>query len=102
MTQPGETSGFTLEDHVRAIEKHSNIKLDLVIYPNDKIPDEIIKSYNDQASEVVEIEDDNHDFKLIKQDLLSYVGDTILHDHDLVSQGFEEIWEELPCRSAVK
>lgn len=102
MTQPGETSGFTLEDHVKTIEKHSNIKLDLVIYPDDKIPDEIKNTYHEQGSELVQIEEENHEFLLIKQELLTYFEDTILHDHDLVSLGFAEIWEGLQCRSAVK
>ena len=102
MTQPGETSGFTLEDHVKTIEKNSNIKLDLVIYPDDEIPVKIKESYHEQGSEIVKIEEEDHDFLLIKQELLTYVEETILHDPDKVSLGFAEIWEGLKCHLAVK
>lgn len=102
MTQAGETTGFTLEDHVKAIEDHSNIKMDLVIYPNDEIPDKIIEVYKEQGSEIVKIEKQHHDFILIEQNLLNFDDDAIIHDHDLVSLGFAEIWEAILCRLAAK
>jgi uncharacterized cofD-like protein len=46
MTQPGETGGYSLRDHIEAIEKHSykNI-VDCVLVNNANIPDKLIKRY---------------------------------------------------------
>ena len=102
MTEPGETTGFTLEKHVKAIEDHSNIKIDIVIYPSDIIPEKIIEIYRTQGSEIVKIEKRDHTFKLIEQNLLNFENDAIIHDHDLVSLGFAEIWEAILCLLAAK
>lgn len=102
MTEPGETTGFTLEKHVKAIEDHSNIKIDIVIYPSDNIPEKIIEIYRTLGSEIVKIEKQDHTFKLIEQNLLNFENDAIIHDHDLVSLGFAEIWEAILCLLAAK
>ncbi len=73
MTQDGETTNFTLSDHINAIVKHSyeNI-LDAVIVNNGKIPDEIIKRYRKENSVPVKIDTiKNKNIKIIKKDLVS-------------------------------
>lgn len=102
MTQPGETDSFTLEAHVQAIEDHGNIKLDLVVYPNDEIPEEVIEIYKKDGSHVVKIEKENHHFTLLEQKLLNFDEDIVHHDNDLLTQGFAEVWEAILCLLAAK
>jgi uncharacterized cofD-like protein len=54
MTQPGETSGFSLTDHVRAIKRHTgNNFLDVVVVNNRPIPEAIVGRYRASGSEPV-------------------------------------------------
>lgn len=102
MTQPGETDGFSLEDHVQAIEEHGKVKLDLVVYPSDTIPDEILEKYQKEGSKVVKIENEDHNYQLIKQKLLSFSDEMVLHDNILIGQGFPKLWEAISCLLAAK
>ena len=46
MTQPGETRGFTLADHVRAVHKHTGRKLlDWIVINNRPISPEVMRRY---------------------------------------------------------
>jgi uncharacterized cofD-like protein len=54
MTQPGETSGLTLADHVRAIHQHTGVKiLDWVVLNNRTIEPAIVRRYRAKGSEPV-------------------------------------------------
>lgn len=51
MTQPGETSGFDLSDHIKAIEEHSYKGIvDCVIINSAKIPDTVAARYKKRGS----------------------------------------------------
>ena len=45
MTQPGETDGYSVSDHVRAIYDHADVPLDYIVVNNQPAPDELIKKY---------------------------------------------------------
>ena len=45
MTQPGETDGYSVTDHVRAIYDHADVSLDYIVVNNQPAPDELIKRY---------------------------------------------------------
>ena len=102
MTQPGETDGFSLEDHVQAIEEHGKVKLDVVVYPSDRIPEQIIEKYKKEGSSIVKIKSEEHSYKLVKQKLLSFDEEIVLHDNVLIGQGFAELWEAISCLLAAK
>ena len=51
MTEPGETSGFTIEDCVKVLEKHVN--LDYIIVNSSKPSDEILKKYKEENQELM-------------------------------------------------
>jgi len=54
MTQPGETSGYTLADHIRAILRHGGDGLmDAVIVNGTKPPADILERYRQDGSEPV-------------------------------------------------
>jgi uncharacterized cofD-like protein len=54
MTQPGETSGFSLTDHVRAIHQHTGSKfLDWAVVNNQPIAPEVLRRYRNKGSEPV-------------------------------------------------
>jgi 2-phospho-L-lactate transferase/gluconeogenesis factor (CofD/UPF0052 family) len=51
MTQPGETEGFTLSDHLKALEPYLNPRVfDFVIVNSEPIPEEILRHYREENS----------------------------------------------------
>jgi uncharacterized cofD-like protein len=51
MTQPGETSGFTAVDHIRAIQRHGGPKLlDCVVLNNKPFTPEVARRYRAQGA----------------------------------------------------
>lgn len=49
MTQPGETDGYSVEDHVDAL-LHHGAPVDAVLVPSDILPYEIVSRYFDEGS----------------------------------------------------
>ena len=45
MTEPGETDGYSVFDHVQAILHHADFKLDYVLANNGIAPEEVIREY---------------------------------------------------------
>ena len=57
MTQPGETEGFSLSDHVRAIYKHTRRKLfDWVVASNQPVSPEVARRYHARGAEPVRVD----------------------------------------------
>lgn len=73
MTQAGETTNFSLSDHINAIEKHSYKGiLDYVLINTGKIPTNIAKRYAKYCSVPVSIDKFfNKKIKIIKRDFVS-------------------------------
>lgn len=93
MTQPGETDGYTVLDHVKAILKHSQEDfLDYVIANIEKIPDETLKKYIFDGSEPVALGNEDEEIlekkgiKLIKENLVDIKKDYIRHNSMKLSQ----------------
>jgi uncharacterized cofD-like protein len=50
MTQPGETDGFGLEDHLKALERYIDLStFDYVIMNSEKVPETLAKRYKDEG-----------------------------------------------------
>jgi len=87
MTQPGETDGYNVVDHVKAIKKHvgKNI-IDFVIANDSKLSDNDISKYISQGSKQVlldenqikELEENN--IKVISSDFIEIKHDYIRHN----------------------
>ena len=57
MTQPGETDGFTLSDHVRVILEHTRRKLlDWVVASNQVVSPAVVRRYSAQGAAPVRID----------------------------------------------
>ena len=48
MTQPGETEGYTAEDHLRAIIEHAGLVVDVMVINGRRPSESILKHYADQ------------------------------------------------------
>lgn len=97
MTQPGETDGYTGEDHVEAIESHLKGTIDLVVESTnlDVIPESILQSYRKQGSEPVQFQQANHHYKIMKQSLMNFENEVVRHDHLKVRDGFLDVLEAI-------
>ncbi|MBQ3835007.1 MAG: YvcK family protein [Elusimicrobia bacterium] len=73
MTQDGETTNFTLSDHIGAIKKHSyEDVLDAVIVNSGILPKSIVSRYKKQNSVPVKLDKiKDKNIKIIKKDLVS-------------------------------
>ena len=60
MTQPGETTGFRLSDHVGAVERHAGEGfLDVVVACSSAIPEPLLESYRREGAEPVPLDAEN-------------------------------------------
>lgn len=78
MTQPGETTGYSIIDHIDAIEKHAKADIiDFVIVNTEKISKRVIKKYLKEDSDLIEITDE--EIEKIERDLRIqvYKGDIV-------------------------
>lgn len=59
MTQPGETTGYSLSDHIEAIQKYSRKRIvDFVVVNNGVIPDWLYDKYVEDGAELVRTDAD--------------------------------------------
>src|SRR6266566_3710319 len=80
MTQPGETPGYTLVDHVRAIHQHTGRKIiDCVVINDRPLAPEVLRRYKHQGAEPVSI-----DRAELQRMGLECVFDNLLEVHGVV------------------
>lgn len=96
-TQPGETDGFTLTDHIKVLNRHlGKRKIGIVIANDGIIPKKYIEKYHRvEEKEPVIIDSKNlskFNFKLIKSDFVNVENDSLKHDTIKLSL---KIFEEL-------
>ncbi|MBQ6452463.1 MAG: uridine diphosphate-N-acetylglucosamine-binding protein YvcK [Solobacterium sp.] len=94
MTQPGETDGYSVEDHVDAL-LHHGAPVDAVLVPSDILPYEIVSRYFDEGSTPVLLKYQKHDYEVIQKSLLNFDRKLIRHDTQKVAEAIESILEEL-------
>lgn len=97
MTQPGESTGYNLADHVNAIEKHGGKGIiDTIIVNNQMPPAEILKKYIQENSIPVFSQDDykKMNCELIEGELLDYSIGLIRHNSDKLSRQVVKLIEE--------
>lgn len=85
MTQPGETDGFSVYHHIKALEEHScKGIIDYCIVNNEGIPEELRKKYLHDGAEQVKVDEDalsEAGIKLLKGNYVSIKNSYIRHDH---------------------
>jgi uncharacterized cofD-like protein len=92
MTQPGETSGYTLNDHLKAIECHGGEGLfNLVLSNRGKIPQGIVKKYAKDGAWPVTADDETRKItKVICSDVFS--GESYArHDSDKLARAIMRV-----------
>jgi len=85
MTQPGETDGFGVSDHVNALENYlGKDTIDSVIVSNTVIEDELLRKYEtEEQKDPVRIDYENikkGKYEILESDLLTTVDGTIKHN----------------------
>jgi 2-phospho-L-lactate transferase/gluconeogenesis factor (CofD/UPF0052 family) len=93
MTQPGETDGFTVTDHVNWIERYLGSVPDFIVVNNGIIPEIILANYSEQGafplylspSEIRSLE--NRGCSVVEASLYSVTDGAILrHNGQAVSE----------------
>ena len=78
MTQPGETSGYALADHLRAIDQHTSRRvIDWVVANRQSVSPEVARRYRKQGAEPVAVDIPNLQklgYRLILDNLLEEHG----------------------------
>ncbi len=94
MTQPGETTGMSVEDHVRVVESYLKSEIDRVIINSQKIPQEVLQRYKKENSEPVICKSENP--KFLRIDMVKIVVDKndgqkkVRHDPHLLAQAVHQ------------
>lgn len=94
MSQPGETDGYSVEEHVEAILKHGGF-VDEVVVACDYIPDNIIKRYLKEGSGPVFCQMQQHDYMIRKVSLLNFENDLVRHDSDKILAAVSDILKDI-------
>lgn len=93
MTQPGETDGYSVEDHVQALLDHG-APVDGVLVPNDAIPADILKRYKKEGSTHVTVRSQKkHPYRILKRKLLKFDDGYIRHDPVRIEKAVRSIAE---------
>lgn len=83
MTQPGETDGFRLSDHLNVIKNHCGDTLvDFIIANNGEIPEKYYEIYKNDGQNMVEIDEENipRNIKVITEDLIDIKNNLLRHN----------------------
>lgn len=94
MSQPGETDGYSVEEHVQALTSHG-APVDAVIVANDTIPQISIEAYAKEGSTVVEQKQKEHDYEVIEMPLLYFDGHLIRHDPKKIEVAVKKLLGDL-------
>ena len=92
MTQPGETEGYNVLDHVQAIIKHTEPGLiDCIVTNNEKISESVARRYNDDGSTQVLFDNEQRlklkcmGIKAVESNLIEVKDNYIRHNADEIS-----------------
>lgn len=95
MTQPGETEGYTVSNHIEAIYSHVGSSIiDICIANSGKIPAAIKKTYREDGSDQVVIDYQNikkMGIRLIEKNLVYIKNNLIRHDSDVLAKSILEM-----------
>lgn len=92
MSQPGETDGYSLEDHIRAIEKHSFPgSVDIVVTHNNRASEALIHKYEGMGSQPIRVCEREHHYQILCRDVLSFEDQLIRHDSDKIRDVISEL-----------
>lgn len=93
MSQPGETDGYSVEEHVDALFKHGAV-VDKVIIPSDTVPEDILKKYQKEGSTYVSVLENKHEYIIESYPLLDFKDNLIRHDSIKIKEVVEGLLKE--------
>ena len=98
MTQPGETGGKNVLDHVKVIVDHAGINfIDYVLVNNEYLPQGVFERYAKDGAELVMLDKEQRDgleamgIKCIEETLIEIKNGYIRHDAEMVSKAVVDI-----------
>ena len=98
MTQPGETDGYTVFDHIEALEKHTFKGIvDYCIVNTEGIPAHLEERYRQDGAELVRLSEDklsDMNIKIIGSDLVGVVNNLIRHDEKKLAEAVIDLLVE--------
>lgn len=95
MTQPGETESLSAEDHVRAIERHGDFKIDAMVFAKDILPLSVRDTYLEQSSTQVRLMENHHAYDVFHFPLLNFSNGIVRHDPQLVAKSLTVLFQKL-------
>ncbi len=99
MTQPGETDGYSVSDHIKALLKHSHEQiLDYCVVNNGEVPVEVLKRYSQDNSLLV-VNDrkkiENLGVRVVEEDFSMIQDGAIRHDPEKLAKIILSFIEEI-------
>lgn len=103
MTQPSETEGYTVSDHIKALVDHScEGIIDLCVVNNSFIPDDIREKYRNDGADQVVIDRgalESAGVKIIEGDYASLKNNLVRHDpHKLAEAVIKAALEDIALK----
>jgi uncharacterized cofD-like protein len=99
MTQPGETDGYSVSDHIQALLKHSHAQImDYCVVNNGEVPSEVLKRYSQDNSLLV-VNDrkkiENLGYRVVEEDFSMIQDGVIRHDAEKLAKIILSFIEEI-------
>ncbi len=99
MTQPGETDGYSVSDHIKALVSHSSGRiLDYCVVNNGEVPEEVLKRYSGENSLLV-VNDrkniENLGYRVVEEDFSMIQDGVIRHDAEKLAKIVLSFIEEI-------
>ncbi len=78
MTQPGETDGYSVTEHLEAIKKHTNDKnlIEYLYINNEKIPEICLSKYKEEGARPVYLKDEDKYY--LNESNINYMEDNFI------------------------
>ena len=90
MTQPGETTGFKVSDHLKVLRKYGGKDIvDYVIVNTGEITDELKEKYKQEGAELVKLDEEDINslgIKIVGDNLVKITNGFIKHDSDKLAE----------------
>lgn len=99
MTQPGETDGYSVCDHIKALAAHSSERiLDYCVVNNGEVPEQVLKRYAGENSLLVVNDRKNIEslgYRVVEEDFIMIQDGVIRHDAEKLAKIILSFIEEI-------